>query len=102
MFVTLLVAAVLGTACTQMPTEKVGVSDLRPQVSFKLASPDLGAAQVLVDGLDMGQASQYVDGSASLRLIPGTHDLQVFWGGRTVLSERFYAADGVNKSFVLK
>ena len=100
--VALLAAAALGTACTQMPTEKLGVADLRPQVSFKLETPDLGAAQVIVDGLNMGQAGQYVDGAASLRLLPGTHHLQVVWGGRAVLSERFYAADGVNKSFVLK
>lgn len=100
--VTSLAAAVLAAACTQMPTEKQGVSDMRPQVSFKVENPELGAAQVLVDGLNMGLASQYLDGTASLRLLPGTHHLQVVWGGRAVLSERFYAADGVNKSFVLK
>jgi hypothetical protein len=101
-FVALLAAAALGTACTQMPTEKVGISEMRPQVSFRLESPVLGTAQVLLDGLDMGQAGQYVDGAASLRLLPGTHHLQVVWAGRAVLDERFYAADGVNKSFVLK
>lgn len=101
-FVASLAAAALVTACTQMPTEKVGVSEMRPQVSFKLENPGLGAAQVLVDGLDMGQAGQFVEGAASLRLLPGTHHLQVVWGGRAVLDERFYAADGVNKSFVLK
>lgn len=94
--------AALSSACTQMPTEKQGVADLRPQVSFKLENPELGAGQVLVDGLAMGQAGQYVDGTASLRLVPGTHEIQVVYGGRQVLRERFYSADGVNRTFVLK
>ena len=98
---TLCIAA-WSSACTQMPTEKQGVADMRPQVSFKLESPELGAGQVLVDGLAMGQAGQYVDGTASLRLVPGTHEIQVIHGGRQVLSERFYSADGVNRTFVLK
>ncbi len=97
-----LVAAVLGTGCTQMPTEKQGVADVRPQLSFQLASPEMGAAQVVVDGLAMGDAGRYVAGVASLRVLPGTHDLQVMLGGRTVLNERFYVADGVNKTFILK
>lgn len=95
-------AAVLTAACTQMPTEKQGVSDMRPQVSFRFENGDMGAAQVLVDGLAMGQAGQYADGTSSLRLVPGTHLVQVMWQGRAVLNERFYSADGVNRTFVLK
>lgn len=94
--------AALGTGCTQMPTEKQGVADVRPQLSFQLADPAMGAAQVVVDGLAMGEASRYVAGVASLRVLPGTHDLEVTLGGRSVLSERFYVGDGVNKTFVLK
>ncbi len=90
------------TGCTQMPTEKQGVSDMRPQISFKLERADLASAQVLVDGLSMGAAGSYVAGQASLRVLPGTHELQVVSGGQVILSERIYLADGVNKSFVLK
>lgn len=97
-----LMAAVLGAGCTQMPTEKQSVSDLRPQLTFQLAGPEMGSALVSVDGLPMGEASRYVSGVASLRVLPGTHDLQVTLGGRTVLAERFYVGDGVNKTFVLK
>ncbi len=94
--------ALLGVGCTQMPTEKQGVADMRPQVSFQLAHPDLGSAQVTVDGLAMGPASRYLAGEASLRLLPGTHEVQVVWGGRTVLAERFYVGDGVSRTFILK
>ncbi len=97
-----LLAAVLAAGCTQMPTEKQGVADVRPQLSFQLASPGMEAAQVMVDGLAMGEAGRYVAGVASLRVLPGTHELQVTLGSRSVLSERFYVGDGVNKTFVLK
>lgn len=95
-------ATLLAAGCVQMPTEKQGIADVRPQLSFQLATPEMGAAQVVVDGLAMGDASRYVAGVASLRVLPGTHDLQVTLGGRTVLAERFYVADGVNKTFMLK
>ncbi len=94
--------AALMAGCTQMPTEKQGVSDLRPQISFSWSDAALAQAQVFVDGMAMGQAVQYPEGRASLRVLPGTHDLQVVLQGRTLLSERIYLGDGVNKSFVLK
>jgi hypothetical protein len=90
------------TGCTQMPTEKQGVSDLRPQISFQIERSDLASAQVVVDGLSMGVAGSYLAGQAALRVLPGTHELQVVAGGRVLLSERIYLADGVTKSFVLK
>ncbi len=90
------------TGCTQMPTEKQGVSDMRPQISFQLERSDLASAQVMVDGLSMGVAGSYLAGQATLRVLPGPHELQVVAGGRVILSERVYLADGVSKSFVLK
>ena len=97
-----LVVAGLGAGCIQMPTEKQGVADVRPQLSFQLASAGMASAVVTVDGLAMGEAGRYVAGVASLRVLSGTHALEVTHGGRSVLSERIYVADGVNKTFVLK
>lgn len=97
-------AATIGVlpACTQMPTEKQGVADIRPQISFKLEKDELAQAQVRINGLVMGQAGDFRDGQSSLRLISGTHHLQVLLGSQVVLDERFYVADGVNKFFILK
>ncbi len=88
--------------CTQMPTEKQGVSDLRPQISFELTDPAMATAQVMVDGLPMGEVGRYVAGNASLRVLPGTHELKVVIQGRTLMHERFYVGDGVNKTFVIR
>jgi hypothetical protein len=98
----LLLSAALMAGCTQMPTEKQGVADMRPQIAFKLDRSELAEARVSIDGLNMGTAGAYLDGAAALRLLPGSHHLQVVWEGRVLLDQRFYVADGVNKTFVLK
>lgn len=104
MTATLLAALpVLGIyGCTQMPTEKQGVSDIRPQISFKATDTQQHAARVIVDGLDMGSLGSYLDGIAALRIISGTHQLRVVLGSQILLDEKFYAGDGVNRTFLIQ
>ncbi len=96
------ITATLLSACTQMPTEKQGVTDMRPQIAFRYERPEMAQAKVSVNGINMGSVATYRDSVASLKLVPGTHHLQVTLTGTLVLDERFYIADGVNKTFVLK
>lgn len=102
----LVVVASLGltmlSACTQMPTEKQGVSDMRPQLSFKFHEERLASARVLVDGLDMGTISDYQDGKAALRVLPGSHVVRVELGGQPVVEEKIYVGDGVNRTVLVK
>lgn len=104
MTTTLLAALpVLGIyGCTQMPTEKQGVSDIRPQISFKATDTQQHAARVIVDGLDMGSLGSYLDGIAALRIVSGTHQLRVVLGSQILLDEKFYAGDGVNRTFLIQ
>jgi hypothetical protein len=88
--------------CTQMPTEKQGVSDIRPQISFKVTDKQQHAARVTVDGLDMGSLGAYLDGIAALRIISGTHQVRVVLGNQVLLDEKFYAGDGVNRTFLIQ
>jgi hypothetical protein len=88
--------------CTQMPTEKQGVSDLRPQISFKTTDAQQHAARVIVDGLDMGSLGAYLEGIAALRIISGTHQVRVVLGNQVLLDEKFYAGDGVNRTFLIQ
>lgn len=99
---TLAVTTALLQGCTQMPTEKQSVVDLRPGISFRADTADHHAARVLVDGLDMGTAGTYLDGKAALRIEPGTHQLRVTLGSQVLLDERFYAGEGVNRAFMIK
>ncbi len=88
--------------CTQMPTEKQRVSDIRPQISFKTTDAQQHAARVIVDGLDMGSLGAYLEGIAALRIISGTHQVRVVLGNQVLLDEKFYAGDGVNRTFLIQ
>jgi hypothetical protein len=89
-------------ACTQLPTEKQSVSDLRPQLSFRIADEGLRAARVLVDGLDMGAVGDFAEGSAALRVLSGSHLVRVVVNGRSLVEEKIYVGDGVNRTILVK
>lgn len=97
-----LVSTPLGGGCTQLPTEKQSVSDLRPKISFKTANESVHTARVLIDGLDIGSVGDFLEGIAAARVLPGTHKLTVTTGAIELLDERIYVGDGVSRSFTLK
>lgn len=99
-FVGLLAMSILG-GCVQMPTETQSVVDQRPQIAFQIAHEDQRAARVLVDRLDMGAVGDYAAGKGALRVLPGTHLVEVTLGSQQLLNERVYLADGVSRSFRL-
>jgi len=94
-------AVVSLSGCVQMPTETQSVVDQRPQISFHLKNDVQGAARVFVDRLDMGAAGDYAAGKGALRVLPGTHIVEVHLGAESLLNERVYLADGVSRSFRL-
>jgi hypothetical protein len=97
-----LVTAFICSGCTQMPTEKHSVSDMRPQIAFKVATDGAHSARILLDGLDVGALENYLEGVAAVRILPGTHTLRVVSGNAILLDERFYIGDGVNRTFIVK
>lgn len=90
------------SGCTQWPTEKQSISDLRPGISFKAQNTTLLDGRVLLDGLDMGQARDYQEGVAMMRVLPGPHMLNVTFNGQKVLDEKIFTSDGVNQTFLLQ
>lgn len=88
--------------CTQLPTEKQSVSDMRPQISFKADSEFAQNARVLVDSLDLGAVGDFLDGKAAVRVLPGMHKLTVTSGTAVLLDEKVYLGDGVSRSFIVK
>ena len=87
-------------ACVSHPTEKQGVVDQRPQISFRIGDADTDA-RVIVDGLDMGRVGDFAENKAALRVLPGTHQLTVQAGKKVLVSEKFYVPDGVSRTFNL-
>ncbi len=99
-FIALLVNAGM-TACTQWPTEKQSIVDMRPGISFKAQYGELLDGRVILDNLDMGSARDYQEGSAMLRILPGPHLLVISLNGRKIFEEKIYASDGVNQTFLI-
>lgn len=97
-----LIGSLLSGGCTQMPTEKQNISDMRPQISFKIEGERAQNSRILVDGLEIGMASDFVEGKAAVRVLPGTHMISVISGGIVLLEEKVYLGDGVSRSFIVK
>jgi len=93
---------VLLAGCVQMPTEHQGAVDLRPHIGFNVA-PNIGVsnARVLIDGLDAGPLSHYQNGAGTLRLLPGTHVVQVRDDTRLLFDDKVFLADGANRTLNL-
>jgi hypothetical protein len=99
---TLALAGLVG--CVQFPTETQSVVDLRPQISFRFDPTDarMSEARVLVNGLDSGRLGDFMDGKGALRVLSGTHAVQVVSGAEVLLNERSYLGDGVARPFNVK
>lgn len=97
-----LIIALLGSGCVQMPTERQGISDMRPKISFKAVNERALGARVQINGLDVGTVSDYIDGQSAVRIGPGTHRLVVSIGSDVLLDENIYLGDGVNRAFIVK
>ena len=100
----LVIALTAITGCVQYPTERQSVVDLRPQISFQYdtTDPKMNDARVVVDGLEAGRLSDFLDGKGSLRVLSGTHSIQIVRGSEVILNERSYVGDGVARPFVVK
>lgn len=98
----IVLVTLLASACTQLPTEKQSVTDMRPQLSFKIMDDGLRDATVFVDGLAMGSVGQYGEGIAALRVISGNHHIRIDLNGRVLVEEKLYIGDGVNRTILVR
>jgi hypothetical protein len=46
--------------------------------------------------------SEFMEGKAAMRVLPGMHIVSVSSGGSVLLEERVYLGDGVSRSFLVK
>jgi hypothetical protein len=102
-FIVCLIAVVaLLSGCIQTPTEKQGVVDNRPQLTFSFADGNKERGYIVyLDGLEMGGADQYMEGRVALRVLSGTHILRVENAGQIVLEDKIYLGDGASKNILL-
>lgn len=83
--------------CVQSPTKNTQVVDDRPGLAFDLPSSSSARYELLVDGVSYGVVGQYQAGDSMLKLIDGTHQIELVDGGKTMFSQTIYLGAGVNR-----
>lgn len=95
----MLAGSVLVSGCS-LPTEQAKVVDTRPMISFKAQNGSLSGAQVYVDGIHVGAATDYPEGKEGLRVLSGTHVIELKRADGSRQTQRVYVGDGVYKTLM--
>lgn len=96
-----LMLVALISAC-QLPSEQAVISDSSAGLSFRVMAEQNAGYEIYVDGLLMGQAHEFKEGEAILKVLPGSHVIKVISNGQVVMEEKVYVASGANKVLVVK
>ena len=95
-----LLAALILSSCVQRPTQNTQVVDDRPGLAFDLASSEAETYELKVDDVSYGNVGQYLAGENLLKLVDGTHHVELVSDGEPVFSRKVYL--GAGSSRILK
>ena len=95
--ISFLLALLIVTGCSY-PHEQVSTLDTRPHLSIANAP---GAALLTVDGVPLGNASNYAPNKRQLVLEHGTHHVVVSIAGTVLYNNSVYLGDGTNRTIAL-
>src|SRR5690554_3570237 len=84
--------------CVQSPTKNTQVVDDRPGLAFDLSSSSSASYELLVNGVSYGAVGQYQAGDSVLKVIDGTHQIELVENGKTVFRQKVYLGAGVNRT----
>jgi hypothetical protein len=96
-FLIVSVFALMLAACVQTPTRNTQVVDDRPGLAFELASSAAEAYELKVDGVSYGRVGQYLAGENRLRIIDGSHVVELENNGEVVFTQKVYLGAGSNR-----
>lgn len=79
------------TACVQAPTQTTQTLDDRPRLAFdeQLIGEPVDY-EVVIDGISYGPLSQYLVNENALRIVEGTHRIEILENGRRVFSTEVF------------
>lgn len=92
-----LMISLILAGCVQPPTKNTEVVDDRPGLAFELASPEAKYYELKIDGVSYGSVEKYIAGKSRLRIIDGTHQVELINDGRVVFSKKVYLGSGSNR-----
>lgn len=85
------------TACVQSPTHTTNSLDDRPGIVFDLTSSKAASYELKIDGLAYGKLRQYKKGKTRLRVIEGTHLVEILNKQTVIYSEKMYLGAGIDR-----
>jgi hypothetical protein len=89
--------------CVQMPTLESKTVDNRPQLTFSISDEsNVSNYSVSIDSLDNGSIAPYTDTDEALRVLSGTHLVEIYKDGELISSQKIYVGDGVTKEIIVK
>lgn len=91
------VFALMMAACVQTPTRNTEVVDDRPGLTFELFSSAAESYELKVDGVSYGRVGQYLAGENRLRIIDGSHMVELVSKGQVVFTQKVYLGAGSNR-----
>ncbi len=96
------IAMTLGlTACVQTPTQTTQTVDDRPRLAFdeQLAGEPM-EYELVIDGISYGSLDQYLVNENALRIVEGTHRIEVLDHGYVVFTTEVFL--GASSTRVIK
>ena len=96
-FLIVSVFALMLAACVQTPTQNTQVVDDRPGLAFELSSSAAEGYELKVDGVSYGRVGQYLAGENRLRIIDGSHLVELENNGDVVFTQKVYLGAGSNR-----
>lgn len=96
-YLILMMGVLLLAGCIQSPTHGTQTVDDRPGLTFSLHDRSARDYELRVDGVSYGPVGQYLEGENLLKLVDGTHVVELWSGEDRMFQQRIYLGAGVNR-----
>lgn len=75
------------------PVKTQAVVDDRPRLTFDVSDYEPSSVELIVDGLSYGKVNKYLSDIASLRILPGKHEVKLVSASRIIYQKTDYFAE---------
>ena len=96
-YLLIVIMSLMFVGCVQTPTQSTQVVDDRPGLAFQLLNDTSGTLELKIDGVSYGAVSQYLAGENRLRIIDGSHLIELIKSGEVVFREQVYLGSGSDR-----
>ena len=98
-FILPLILVFFFSGCVDMPVQQTQMVDDRPRLTFEASSlgRQVDNYELVIDSVSYGSLGQYLVNENALRIIDGSHQIEVRSGGKTVFSQSVFLGENVTR-----